>query len=120
MKERWVNGLRVQISLFYILASLGTVLLIGFILYYSISSVVLNDALETTTMSVEQSGKHIESYIDKIKDMSLLIASDPSLVRYLSDVGSESDVKDALVMIETALASDASIASIIVVGKKPP
>ncbi len=117
MKERWVNGLRVQISLFYILASLGTVLLIGFILYYSISSVVLNDALETTTMSVEQSGKHIESYIDKIKDMSLLIASDPSLVRYLSDVGSESDVKDALVMIETALASDASIASIIVVGK---
>lgn len=117
MKERWVNGLRIQISLYYLLASLGTVLLIGFILYYSISSIVLNDALETTTMAVEKSGKHIESYIDKIKDMSLMIANDPSLIRYLSDEAGATDVEDALVMIDTALASDASIASIIVVGK---
>lgn len=117
MKERWINGLRVQISIFYLLASLGTVLLIGFILYYSISSVVLGDALETTTMAVEKSGKHVESYIDKIKGMSLMIAEDAALVRYLSDQGDERDREDALAMIETALSSDASIASIIVVGK---
>lgn len=118
MKRRLLNGLRVQISLFYLLASFAIVLLIGFILYYSISGIVLRDALDTTTMAVDKSGDHIESYIGRIKGVSLIIANEPSLIRYLSGEGTADDAEDVLRVIDSALASDKSIASIVIVGKE--
>lgn len=117
MKKGLFNGLRTQISLFYLLASLGTVMLIGFILYYSISEIVLQDALDTTTMAVDKSGDHIESYISRVKDISLVLAQNPGLKRYLSDEALERDESDILEVIDSTMEADASIASIIIVGK---
>ncbi len=96
MKKRRLNGLRVQISLFYIMASMAMVLLIGFILYYSISAIVREGALDTTIMAVDKSGDHIESYIKRIKGISLVVAEDPSLIRYLSGSGAPQDSVDVL------------------------
>lgn len=117
MRKGMFNGLRTQISLFYLLASLGTVMLIGFILYYSISEIVLQDALDTTTMAVDKSGDHIESYVSRVKDISLVLAEDPGLIRYLRDVPIETDVADILTRVDSTMNADTSIASIIIVGK---
>lgn len=117
MKKSWMNGLKFQITAFYIVASLMTVLLIGFILYYSVSNVVLRETLNSTEMAVEKSGTFIESYIDKIKDNSLLIAKHPSTVRYLSSENNSDDIDNIKAMIDQSLEADPYIASVIIVGK---
>lgn len=118
MKLGKLNSLRVQISLFYSVASLVMFLLIGFLLYYSISNIVLEDALETTTLAVDRSGAFIEDYIDRNKDLSLLLAKDPALLRYLSGETVGNEAKDVLASIDTVMAADPYISSIIIVGKE--
>ena len=83
------------------------VVLIGFILYFSVSNVVLDETLSSTSMAVEKSGTYIESYIDKMKDTTYLIAKDPSTVRYLSEEDGESvDYDGITAMIQNALEVD--------------
>lgn len=118
MKLGKLNSLRVQIALFYSVASLVMFLLIGFLLYYSISNIVLEDALETTTLAVDRSGAFIEEYIDRNKDLSLLLAKDPALLRYLSGETVGNEAKDVLASIDTVMAADPYISSIIIVGKE--
>ncbi len=117
--KEYFNGIRTQIVLFYMVASIVTIFLIGFILYYSISNVVLNETLESTRMAVDKSGTYIESYVDKVKDMTYVIAKNPSTISYLSrEVGNEYDRTNILKMIDATIESDDFIQSIIIVGKK--
>lgn len=115
---KFFNGIKVQIALFYMVASFFTVILIGFILYQSISNVVLDETLKSTKMSVEKSGTYIESYVDKVKDMTYVIANSPSTIDYLSDIEPDASDKEVIMtMINSTIESDPSIASIIIVGK---
>ncbi len=119
MKAKLRNGLKFQITAFYLIASFATVLLIGFILYYSVSNVVLDETLSSTSMAVEKSGTYIESYVDKMKDNTYLIANHPSTISYLSDdLGDASDYNSILALIDSSLEVDDYISSIIIVGKK--
>lgn len=112
------RALRTQMVTFYMVASLSAILLIGFILYYSISGIVLEDALSTTTMAVEKSGDTLEVYIDKVKDLSLILAEAPSTRAYLSEKDNITIKEQVGGLIKTALSSDPYIASIIIVGKE--
>lgn len=118
-KYHWFNGIKAQIVLFYVGAAFVTVILIGFILYYSISGVVLEENLSNTKMAVDKSGTYIESYVDKVKDMSYVIANNPSTLTYLeSQEGTEADKDNIMNMITSTIKADSSIASIIIVGKR--
>lgn len=99
-------------------ASLITIVVIGFILYHSISGVVLDETLANNKMAVEKSGIYIASYVDRMKGLTRIIAENPATIRYLSDGGGRSpDAKDILDMIASSVSSDAFISSIIIVGK---
>ena len=117
IKRNPIRGLRGQILSFYLLASTMTIMLIGFILYYSISGVVVSETVESTAMAVEKSGDHLESYIDRIKDLTLMFAEAPATLGYLSGQRPDGG-EDVLTMIDTAIGSDAFISSIIIVGKE--
>ena len=78
-----VKKLRVQIALHYFLASTLILLLMGLILYYSISSLVLNEADSKTKAAVSKSGMYIELYIDRLKAVSSILAENPQLSTYV-------------------------------------
>ncbi|MDW0109676.1 sensor histidine kinase [Sporosarcina aquimarina] len=110
--------LRVQIALRYIIASALTLLHMAGILYASISSILLSESAKSTKSAVNKSGMYIDLYIDRLQAVSSLLAENPQLVRYLSDTERAPDVKDDLLKtIDTTLASDDFIKSIIVVSK---
>ncbi|REB07143.1 sensor histidine kinase [Sporosarcina sp. BI001-red] len=110
--------LRVQIAFHYILASGLTLLLMAGILYASISSILLSESAKSTKSSVNQSGMYLDLYIDRLNAVSSLLAENPQLVSYLSDSVRAHAVKnDLLKTIDTTLASDEFIKSIIIVSK---
>lgn len=108
--------IRVQIAAYYFLASLFLVALMGMVLYYSLSSIFLNDALKVTTTAVEQNGKTIEIYLDKLKTLSEVISSDTDTLAYLTtdSLASKSKISQRL---ETVLSSDPYITTGILVSK---
>jgi two-component system sensor histidine kinase YesM len=119
LKHQFFKRLQVQIAFFYFIASLVTVVLIGFILYYSISGIVLNETLKSTRMAVDKSGSAIEAYIDKMKNLTKIIAENPSTIRYLSVQNPlPHEAQDINRLINTVREGDLSIQSIIVVGKE--
>jgi len=119
LKHQFFKRLQVQIAFFYFIASLVTVVLIGFILYYSISGIVLSETLKSTRMAVDKSGGAIEAYIDKMKDLTKIIAENPSTIRYLSVQNPlPHEAQDINRLIDTVREGDVSILSIIVVGKE--
>lgn len=112
------NTLRVQISLHYIIVTALTLILMAVILYSSMSSIVLGEASNNTKTAVNKSGMYIDLYIDRLHAISALLAEDPQLVDYLSD--SERDVAvraDILTTIDTTIASDDFIKSVVIVSK---
>lgn len=108
--------IRVQIAAYYFLASLFLVALMGMVLYYSLSTIFLNDALKVTTTAVEQNGKTIEIYLDKLKTLSEVISSDSDTRAYLTtdSLASKSKISQRL---ETVLSSDPYITTGILVSK---
>lgn len=116
MKRNLLNSLKVQITLVYTILSISIVTFLGFILYYSISDIVINDAIARTTVAVDKSGEHLESYIDKINSLTIIISKNPSTLRYLSN-GRIEDKRDIENMILNSIEADKYISSIIIVGK---
>ncbi len=109
-----------RITVMYLVFGFLSILLIGFVLFNSLSAVMMEDALSNTEASVSGSGKYLEVYIDRIKTMSNLIASDRDVVDYFGRSGSEEDAFyeeriDAL--IGNALSADGSLKSIILISK---
>lgn len=118
LKSKMMKKLRVQIALHYITASVITLLLMGIILYYSISSVVLKETTSSTVTAVDKSGMYIELYIDRLKAVSSLLAENPQLISYFSENKRDPLVKENLLTtIDTTIASDPFIKSVVIVSK---
>lgn len=113
-----LKKLRVQIALHYVVASVLTLLVIGMILYQSITSIVQTEATTNTENAVEQSGMYIDLYIDRLKAVSRMLAEDPQLVGYLSDKERDPQVKEKILStINTTMATDSFMESIVIVSK---
>lgn len=117
-KSKMMKKLRVQIALHYLIASALILLPMGFILYTSISSIVLKEAVTTTETAVDKSGMYIDLYIDRLKAVSSLLSENPQLVSYLSNAKRDPLAKEDLYrIIDTTIASDSFIKSVIIVSK---
>lgn len=117
-KQKNKKKLRVQLALYYLTTSMVTLLLMGFILFHTISSIFLSNALSATEMAVEKSGTYLESYIDKLKTISDLLAENPQLINYFSDTPTSAIIEqDIIKSIHTTLISDPFIQSVIMVSK---
>ncbi|WP_391204363.1 cache domain-containing protein [Psychrobacillus sp. L4] len=117
-RSNMMKKLRVQIALHYLSASALTLLLMGVILFYSISSLVLSESAASTKTAVDKSGMYIDLYIDRLKAVSGLLAKNPQLISYFSDRQRDPNTKeDILSTINTIIASDSFIKSVIIVSK---
>lgn len=108
--------IRVQIAAYYFIASIFLVALMGMVLYYSLSSIFLNDALKVTTTAVEQNGRSIEIYLDKLKTLSNVISTDSDTLEYLT-TDNQASKSRIFKRLETVLASDAYLTTGMLVSK---
>lgn len=116
IKNKTFRLLKVQISLYFVSASLVLIGLLGGILYSSISGIILQNELNSTISAVQRSGNYIEVYIDKLKALARIIADSPDTRSYLTnpDPGTRSRVMS---LIGTTLATDPSLVSVVLVSK---
>lgn len=111
-----LRHLNVQIAVYFATASLLLIGVLGGVLYFSLSSIILKNELDTTITSVQRSGDYIEVYVEKLKALSKIIASSPDTRDYLAtrSPGSRDRV---MALINTTLGTDPFLASVILVSK---
>lgn len=118
-RPHFFKKIQVQVSMNALAAGLLAVLLVGFILYYSMSHIVLQQSIKSTEMAIGKSGDYIDLYIERLKAITKMIAEDSRTIFYLEGkrdtaLCSQNDMMD---MIRTTINTDPYIKSIIIVGK---
>lgn len=108
--------IRVQIAAYYLMASILIIGIMGMVLYYSLSNIMLDDALESTKYSVEKSGGAIELYIEKLKAISHIIATDTEIISYLQHED-ESTRQSGQNLLKNAMSTDENLLTGILVSK---
>jgi two-component system sensor histidine kinase YesM len=108
--------IRVQIAAYYLITSIVLVALMGMVLYYSLSSIFLTDALKVTTTAVEQNGRSIEIYLDKLKTLSNVISSNADTTEYLTTDNQVSKGR-VIELVNTVLGSDPYLITGMLVSK---
>ncbi len=112
---RFLNYLKVQIAVYFLGTSLLLIMILGSVLYYSISDIIMKNELENTTHAVEQSGHYVEVYIEKLKSLSTLITQNTDIQDFFA-TGSDSSRSRVMKLINTSLQTDSYLASIILVS----
>lgn len=113
---RYFKYIRVQIAAYYLITSIVLVTLMGMVLYYSLSAIFLTDALKVTTTAVEQNGRSIELYLDKLKTLSNVISNDTDTLEYLTN--NDLDSRGRVVnLMNTILGSDPYLTTGMLVSK---
>lgn len=115
-KKIFFRQLKVQISLFFLIASFLMVLLTTGAYYYSASSIILSDTLEQTIYAVDQSGNDLENYIIELKQIAMYISRNDPIRDYLNG-GSDEAKQAAHQVIDQVLATNSSIVSVVAIGK---
>lgn len=107
--------IKVQITVYYFIASILLVAIFGGVLYFSTSATLLEETLSSTTTAVDHSGKYVEVYIDRLKALSTMIVEHPSTRGYLC---SDDECRtDLVALVNSALSSDEYLQSITIIGK---
>lgn len=108
--------IRVQIAAYYLMASILIIGIMGMVLYYSLTNIMLDDALESTKYSVEKSGGAIELYVEKLKAISHIIATDQEVITYLQhqDEAARASAHD---LIRNVMSTDENLITGILVSK---
>lgn len=109
-----LNSLQVQISLNFLSAGLALILIMGAVLYYTLSGILLRTELDNTVAAVQRSGNYIEVYISKLKGLSEIVATAPDTTRWLQSGAGREGVAQ---LIRTVLDTDPALASIVLVSK---
>jgi len=108
--------LKVQIAFTYVIISLLTLLVIGSLLYYVVSNLILKESIQTTKSSVKKSGTYIEMYLDKLKNVSDLIIENNEVKNFIKN-GNKKSERNALRFLKVVKSSDSYIKSILIVSK---
>lgn len=111
---KFFKHIKVQISAYYLITSIFVISILGFVLYYSIGNIFLNDTLSRTEQTINVSGEYLEVYIERLKGVSHLLSESVVTEEYLLNHENETEV---LSLIESALETDEYINSIIIVSK---
>lgn len=117
IKPKAYNKIKFQITNFYFIASLVTIFLMGFILYNNFFNIELKQDLKATKMAVEKSGNYVELYVDKLKVISNILVKNNETIKYLTESENINNAENLNLLLKSTIESDASIKSIIIVGK---
>jgi two-component system sensor histidine kinase YesM len=108
--------LRVQIAVYFLLTSFLLMVILSSILYFSISAIMLKDALVTTSGSIEGTGHYIEVYVQKLKSIAQILSANGDTKDYL-DSGDPLTRGRVMALIQDTLETDPFLVSVIIVGK---
>ncbi len=122
MKPWRLWGIRTQILVFYLAATLFIVGAMGLALFFSTTRIVSQEVAKTTATAIDKSGRQLEMYIDQLKGLSDLLAESPQVHRYFDQSGPDDvagdERRDIERMIQGMLNTNPEIASIILIGAK--
>lgn len=118
-RPHFFKKIQIQISMNALVAGLLAVLLVGFILFYSMSHIVLQQSIKSTEMAIGKSGDYIDLYIERLKAVTKMISEDSRTIFYLEGKRDTAlcSQNDMMNMIRTTINTDPYIKSIIIVGK---
>lgn len=109
-----------RITLIYFIFGTLSVMLVGFILYFSLTGVLINESVMSTENSVNQSGKYLEVYIDKLKIISNTIVTNSDVMDFFSHEGKlDNDFYMDRIngLIDDQMEATDSLESIIIISK---
>lgn len=115
------SGTQQALSITYLLFGFVGIFIVGFLLFHSLSSVMIKETVSSTEMSVSQSGKYLEVYIDRLKTMSKLVSHNQDVVNFFShkeELTQEQYVSRINQLISDVIESDTSIKSIVLISKE--
>ncbi len=107
-------------SITYLSFGLISVVFVGLLLFYSLSSLLIKEAVKATKQSVDLSGKYVEVYIDNLKNVSTLISENTDVVELFSHQTklSKEQYSDRItLLISNVLKTDTTIKSIVIISK---
>lgn len=109
-----------KITLIYLVFGIASVVLVGFVLYYSLSNVLVNESIMSTETAVNQSGKYLEIYIEKLKGISDSLRTNQDVIEYFGEnMVFEPKIYEERIhrLIDNLMESDTSLQSVILISK---
>lgn len=119
-KKHVMKGTK-TLSLSYLLFGGVGIFVVGFLLYFSLTRVLLNVSISSAEATLIQSGKYLEVYIERLKTMSSLVSQNADVRDYFNnetEFTGEQYQKRIQDFIHTAIESDKTIKSIILISKE--
>lgn len=119
-RKSTVTGTHLLSMAYFLFGGVG-VLIVGFLLYYSLSMVLIDHTITSTDAALSQSGKYLEVYIDRLKTTSNLVSHNADVVDFFShksDLSEEHYSKRIHQLITNVIESDRSVKSIILISKE--
>lgn len=113
--RRYLHRFDVQVFTFFLTTVLIIVTVIGLLIYYSVSQILINEAVSTTQNVLAMSSMNIETYMNKIKGEASALSENLSLRSYLQ--GDSKQSENVKQQIASMLKYDSYIKSIIIVSK---
>ncbi|MBN2851571.1 MAG: sensor histidine kinase [Clostridia bacterium] len=120
MKNRKSKSIRSQIFLYFMLSTSLLLVVIGIVLYYNFSSLIKNEVTTSTQMIIDKSGSQLDMYIENVKGLSMTLADNNNTCTLFNNshevINFEEDRDDLQSLINTIIAGNQDIESIIMVG----
>jgi two-component system sensor histidine kinase YesM len=121
MKLKRPYSLRTQIFIYFLLTTGVIMVVMGFLLYTNFSKLMEDEIMKSTKMGIDKSGKQLELYVNRVKDMSAILAGNVNTCSYFEHghdghEADEDDREDIDSLIEAVLAGNAEIQTIVMVG----
>ncbi|MBN1623625.1 MAG: cache domain-containing protein, partial [Clostridia bacterium] len=121
MKRRRAMSIRTQIILYFLITTGIILIAAGSLMYVNFSSILEKEILNSTRTGIDSSGKQLELYIQRVKDISDLLAGNSNTCSYFEHNHNEhvpgpDDQSDIESMINTAVTGSSGIETIIMVG----
>ncbi len=121
MKLKRPYSLRTQIFIYFLLTTGVIMIVMGALLYANFSKLMEDEIMTSTKMGIDKSGKQLELYIKRIKDMSTILAGNVNTCSYFEHghEGHEAhpdDLQDIESLITAVLAGNEEIQTIVMVG----
>ncbi len=113
-KKHKSRKLNVQISLYFFVSIAIIIILLGLVLFYSISNIIMADVYQKTSDAITNESSYLAKTLEDITDLAKSISEHDSTIKYLvnNDLESEREFKN---INEFVLESNSSITSIVIV-----
>lgn len=114
--KNFFSKINIQIAISFLVFSLGIVIFLSTIFYYSASGLLSKSREKQTKEAITQTSDYVSAYLDKIKTLSNLIAMYPKISEILQRPNSDLE-KGLLAMLHISADNDPRIKSIAVISK---